>query len=199
MTLLVGPDKVAFTVHKDLVCAASRYFNSMLNRDDGEHQTELLPLEKRIEVFDDFVHWLYHDVENESQPYLTGSTQIRHYLDLYVFADRYEVLELKNEILDQLVTTPEIGGTTRLFSETEAYWIYRRLPRGSGLRKLLADVWIDADNRQETRRLMTKNWMSANPELTADLLNSMNRELGRLDYLRVPVGSRDPRTYHDSS
>ena len=109
--ILLGPNQQKFGVHKNLICASSKYFNSAFNDGFAEAQSGVIKLpELEPKLFDFFYRWLY------SAPRLVGETLYKRapdtdrqpdelLLTLYRLADYLLVPGMKLMALEQIRET----------------------------------------------------------------------------------------------
>ncbi|KIV95194.1 hypothetical protein PV10_02874 [Exophiala mesophila] len=97
--IFVGPGKKELAMHKDLLCAASKYFNAAFNHGFAEGEDGVLNLpDEEPGRFQLFYDWLYTGrvVEGPSM-YMTEDTQLysdEFWLEIYDMADRLMVPSL---------------------------------------------------------------------------------------------------------
>ncbi|KAI9702521.1 MAG: hypothetical protein M1836_001001 [Candelina mexicana] len=145
----VGKDKREFGVHKELICSLSPYFAAhysgrwSFGPNKCEHM-ELLSEEPKI--FEFFLQWLYsRKLDDESKPRNMPSWV--SLVKLHVMADKYGILQLKNDTIDKLVRK-RLG-----FEEEWSDWFWDgKRPLGSG--KAVALVEKNSLSGSALRRLM---------------------------------------------
>ena len=99
VTILVGPAKTPFTIHKDLLCAHSPFFEKCLKSSFLERQRDEVELpEDSPEVFEHFVNWIYR--EDVFEP--TDETSVDLAIHTYVFADKLCMPALKNRLMTKI-------------------------------------------------------------------------------------------------
>ncbi|KAF1954554.1 hypothetical protein CC80DRAFT_385016, partial [Byssothecium circinans] len=100
----VGPDDAPkkFSVYRGLLCFHSKYFDNMLNggfRETGSDHLRLPDVDVDVDVFQIFYDWM-----NTGSPRIMGLNSTRqmwnNIMKLYVFADYYQVDDLKNTAVD---------------------------------------------------------------------------------------------------
>ncbi|EXJ82852.1 hypothetical protein A1O3_06667 [Capronia epimyces CBS 606.96] len=149
--VLVGSEQEEFTVHRDLLCAASKFFDRALAGPFIEGQTQEVRLpEELAHVFTFLVEWLYiGGYLDTTYPSLVRSRQRDfkddYYLKVYLMADRLMVPGLQllsfqriREIFgDKAATLPSRDFLHSLFSEGvplalqmhvlehAAYWFFK--------------------------------------------------------------------------
>ena len=99
ITILVGPSKASYTLHKDLLCAHSPFFERCLSSGFLERQKDQVELpEDSPEVFEHLIDWVYRRdvVEPTDQP----SLQLA--IHTYVFADKLCMPAFKNDVVTKI-------------------------------------------------------------------------------------------------
>jgi hypothetical protein len=99
----VGPEREQFTIHKDLLCWVSPFFNNAFNGQSAEASSSTMHLKvEKPSHFKIFVEWLYHgklDVEPGEESELSNLYTL---VDLYIFSDAIHCNGFKNSIMDQI-------------------------------------------------------------------------------------------------
>ena len=101
VTLLVGPNKVTFSVHKDILCQASPYFKKAFNSGFKEAAKQSLTLAKdNPDNVDSIVKWVYFRILEDSVPKDRETAPVyARPLQLYFLADKYDIPELRKELV----------------------------------------------------------------------------------------------------
>ncbi|KAL8665869.1 MAG: hypothetical protein Q9168_007613 [Polycauliona sp. 1 TL-2023] len=97
VTVLVGPDRKAYKIHRDLLCDRSSHFRAAFLSQFQEAQTSVIELPEDDETaFKLFILWLYGSTEfgNPSTQYL------KDYIQVLCFAQRILLPELHNDCID---------------------------------------------------------------------------------------------------
>ena len=158
MTITVGPSARQFLVHKELLCARSRFFAAALNPSYSFKESSSsachLP-EARVEDFEFFVQWLYAqclDHEELAVPHPAYFRLIR----LYILADQLGVTLLKNEILEDMARLSDQWNACPTPEDTRL--VYANTPDSSKLRTLVLDLfqWKTVDRLISTHE---GNWL----------------------------------------
>ena len=138
-----------FSVHKEIICHYSAYFRAACKGEFLEAKTGKVKLpEDRIELFDLFVKWVYSqnlekvlaDVADVALPFWTAL------IDLYVLADRLQVLTLKNAILDRMLCKAhgalrDSRGRDKFPSNADICHAYENTPPTSPITTFLAELF----------------------------------------------------------
>lgn len=179
IVLHVGEAKAAFRIHRKLICDASAMFRSVFLGNgtfaETEDQSMTLP-EDDIETVTRFVQWLYGQ-DYELAPTTDASNTKKCYEQLarlYVFADKYGVDLLHNEIIDKLFDMKDHGVTPphiRLVS-----FIYQNTTVGSSFRKLLVAYYVFHIAMKWYSEDLSKTF-TAMPEFSADLALGFARRI----------------------
>ena len=108
--------------------------------------------EDDAETFEDFAEWLY----SRKFEILPEPKEARYMgpLKLFVLADKYNVNDLKNIVIEKIFILGKKWETRP--SPTEIAYIYEHTHQGSGIRKMIADwyawnidlVWFECPNSQ---------------------------------------------------
>ena len=99
ITILVGPSKTSYTLHKDLLCANSPFFEKCLKSSFLEKQKDQVELpEDSPEVFEHFVNWIYR--EDVFEP--TDEPSVELAIHTYVFADKLCMPTFKNRLMTKI-------------------------------------------------------------------------------------------------
>jgi hypothetical protein len=117
VTLLVGPEKVALRVHKDLICSKSEFFRACLETDFSEAGSKTVALpEDGIEQVEAFLTWIYRGTF-ELSINERGGVSADNYKP-YAFGDKILAEEFCNVIMDkiraQLAKSKEFLGSSSL-------------------------------------------------------------------------------------
>ena len=186
VTLLVGEDKVPFHVHLDILCRASSVFEAafMGNYEEASKKSMDLP-EDDPEAFESLTQWLYFKKFALDQPGFKDSPAkaqrfYKQLACLYVAADKYNMIELKNETIDRLYGVLDEGGISPNLLLID--YIYENTTRKSQFRRLLVAwyVWV-VDLTWFSRECMFE-LLAERQEFAADVaINMAARANGRVD------------------
>ncbi|GAB7340370.1 hypothetical protein MBLNU457_6815t1 [Dothideomycetes sp. NU457] len=142
VTVKVGPSKKIFRLHKDILCSRSKYFKTSLTSGFAEARTSVISLDEADEnIFCIACLWMYDErlaLVAENQGEALRALQVKYkcqsmiadspstwpwrlFLDLYVFADRYFLPEMKAEIAKGLwnlqMTEPDLNTIIAAYDE----------------------------------------------------------------------------------
>ncbi|KAI9709181.1 MAG: hypothetical protein M1812_007766 [Candelaria pacifica] len=133
VTLLVGPEKKEFKIHKGLLCHESSYFQAALTGDWKEGlEGPVLLVEDSPATYQLFFKWLYTSKLFEDDLKPAGCL-----ISLWVLADKRGVPALGNLCIDLLVA--KCPDKAVMFDSVK--YIYRNTVPGAALRRLLVDLW----------------------------------------------------------
>lgn len=146
ITVLVGPDKTPFTVHKATICAKSKFFQAALSRDwkEAKEATVSLP-DLEPHEFAIFVHWMYTGgIDGEElgfdPPHFCGDDRVYSVpFSAFVAGDALEAEGLRNDALTEAFQAEHSAvelPTSKFLSE---YW--QKTAEGSALRLWLVDIF----------------------------------------------------------
>jgi len=151
ITVLVSKTEQEFTVHKDPICAKSKFFNAAcserwngLRSSDGKQRAIRLP-ETSVRDSQAYVHWIYtSQIEVEGDD---ADKKHDDHIDMYILGDLLDDYQLRNAALEKLIMNlpfamyhPGIVVITH---------VYECTPVGSPLRKLLVDRKICRGDRDD--------------------------------------------------
>jgi hypothetical protein len=137
-----GEKKPVF-VHKSYICEYSKYFRDSL----AEAETQEIDLEGTDpQTFNRFLSWTYHQSLPTSDP---GQNQFNTNVKLWIFADRYIVPKLQNEMMNIIIgslngtlerSDPEnIRASVTRQPNALLEYIYKNTTESSRLRRVLVD------------------------------------------------------------
>ncbi|KAI4134008.1 MAG: hypothetical protein LQ347_001873, partial [Umbilicaria vellea] len=138
----VGPSRIVFPVHRELLCTASPFFTAALNPSHGflESATSIVHLpEARAPIFEYFVQWLYtrslshEDLDGQEHP------AYHRLIGLYTLADMLGVEGCKNDICDAVGRLAEERNCVPNPDDTRALW--GEVRESAPLRMLVLDLF----------------------------------------------------------
>jgi hypothetical protein len=90
-------------VHKNYLCRFSKYFRAALNNPAfAEAESQEVDLEETgTEAFDNYLHWVYHGSIPPFEP--INLHQLQDFLRLWIFADKYIVPNLQNNVMSHMI------------------------------------------------------------------------------------------------
>jgi hypothetical protein len=139
VTVQVGRDKVTWSLHENLLSGTCDFFKAAFRGQFKENAGALELPEDNPAVFDLFVRWLYTKRASlaASSPLLpiNGPGHVREYLQLYVFATKYLIEDLQNDVVDIVynyfkpegIPHPDLRDLQYLFENTGSHDCMRHL------------------------------------------------------------------------
>lgn len=171
VVLVVGEKKTEISVHENVLFEASPVFRTAFTSKYKEST------ERSISLPDDDADLMDALIQNLYRPE-TGFTEIdstMEFLRLYVLADKYDVVQVKNRICKWLI----INSRRRLTpSASEVRYAYGNTTSERPIRRVLVDWFFwgtDATwfNKDENRR-----WLMSVPEFAVDVCASQANAFG---------------------
>ncbi|KAF2452000.1 hypothetical protein P171DRAFT_16283 [Karstenula rhodostoma CBS 690.94] len=150
VSIAVGPEGYPFDVHVELLCAHSPYLDQALEDRFEEAGTLYLTLEDDDpKLFTRAVSWMYSGRLGVS--ILDKSTTWKLLCDLWLLADKYQIIELQNHMIDTLKHKYSVLSEKERcnFAPSLVSDIYQRTPPSSQLRRAVTcmAVWaMDGDH-----------------------------------------------------
>ena len=168
--LVVGEEKIELSVHENVLFEASPVFKTAFTSKykEGSERSIYLP-DDNADLMDALIQDLY-----APQSALREICSTMEYLRLYVLADKYDIVQVKNRICDWLVSN--LRGLPPSASEIE--YAYENATSERPIRRVLVDWFIwrtDAIwfNKEENRR-----WLTSVPEFAVDLCAGLANTFG---------------------
>ena len=170
VTLIVGKAKTAFLVHESELFEASSFFKAAFTSDFRESWERTMTLPEDDEsAFELFIEWVYHPYfKIDPLPIPTSGEKAKYSLmqpvQLYILADKYDALKLKNAILSEIYTV--MSSSSKIFlncPELIAY-VYAHTSPNSSMRRMFADfvstqhAWI--------QRATNQAWLQNHPDVS---------------------------------
>ncbi|KAL8684761.1 MAG: hypothetical protein Q9224_006148 [Gallowayella concinna] len=154
VTLEVGHEGDKFHVHKSLICHVSPFFVAALNGPFKESSGSMELGEDEVDTIEHLIQWLYGgeiDIAPLADPQCFESRYTK-LTRLYILADKYDIVSLKNDVMHLLFATiKQPDGTFRRLlgansgrvrpSTDKIIYVYANTVRGSLLRKFLISYW----------------------------------------------------------
>ncbi|KAI4274166.1 MAG: hypothetical protein LQ337_004131 [Flavoplaca oasis] len=146
VTIKLEPCNSTFYIHKGLLCHHSPVFKAMLEHDWKEKQEGVATLKDEDHgVFQRFVLWLYYGGVLDKDE-TVESIPIQTLVDCYLLADRRDVPEMRNQVIDTIFCKAKAANT--VFSGFQRY-IWKNTPESSPLRRLLVDMMVLRGNLEK--------------------------------------------------
>ncbi|KAL8898245.1 MAG: hypothetical protein Q9192_002166 [Flavoplaca navasiana] len=150
VTLLVGPDRLSFHVHRNLLCENSPFFAAAFNGSFKESSGLMELIEDSADAFERFVQWLYRRKFTISPVGDAQCTKQRYQqlVRVYIVADKFDVPLLKDHVIVLFFDSIRYpNGQFRLKATAHHDFcprtnivklVYTNTAKGSPLRKFLA-------------------------------------------------------------
>lgn len=142
---LVGPDMAVFHVHQNLLYDASPVFKAAFSGDFREASELSMPLpDDDKNSVQRMIQWLYTKKIELTVP-VSAKTSEECYMQmakLNTIADKYDICQLKNHIVDELF---DLKKPPRYFQPPQlaiAVYVYNNTTGGSSFRKLLVAWYV---------------------------------------------------------
>ena len=192
VTLYIGLNKAPALVHKDILCNASKVFQTAFQSQfkEGQEQTMNLP-DDDPDLFDIFIQCLYRGTYSNPESEAVEDEPIR----LYILAEKYQVRLLKNSIIDLYYLAAKNHSKSPSFAMLEK--AYAQTSPKCGLRKFFADwhIWGPKHDLQ-IQDSSTQDFLRRQPDITIDFLVSLH-DKWRYRYIgSKPLAS--VANYHDA-
>lgn len=130
-----------FTIHKDLLCAQSKYFRGAFGRSFKEAKEKEMTVDATPEVFAHFVKWVYggsFEMETGDGSKENWDDAMRGAVEAFIFADKYESTRFRRQVLNQIISHGSKPKYQLLGYDTTLR-VFTALPASSGLRKYIKD------------------------------------------------------------
>ena len=136
ITVLVGPGEESYEVHKDLICASSRFFKAACNRKSVEGMEDVVHLPNDDpETFELLLQWLY--MERVAEPGKAALVGWHETASLYTLAVKLQILELQDAVVDLWIHKATDAIEIPI---EEVPYVYRTTLEHAPLRQLLVEM-----------------------------------------------------------
>ncbi|KAG9558853.1 hypothetical protein KCU71_g3793, partial [Aureobasidium melanogenum] len=145
VSILVGPNKEKYVLHKGLLCFYSDFFRAAFEGAFKEaHENKIELPDVFVDVFEAFQVWLYSRSLRDPKDPGDSSTRPQFLLHgtlayLWVFGDKYQIPLLQNDSVDAML---EKMDEEKLFATIVVNVAYQSTMRGSALRRLAIDTCV---------------------------------------------------------
>jgi len=137
-TLIVGPEKKVFKMHRGLLCSVSPYFKTALEGDFKEAQEQKIELtEDDCEAMEYFQFWLYTQSILDKEE-TVSDIEWRILMELYVFGETRLITTLQNQVLDLIIR--KVAKGKNLPEHKIMYDIFEKTCPGSSLRNYIVEA-----------------------------------------------------------
>lgn len=187
-TVLVGPDQCAYKIPQSRLTMHSSVFERMCSAPFLESTERVIKLpEEDPHVFDDFYDWMH-----SSKPHVDFNKGAEAVFDLAIFAEKYQICHLKNQIADILNKQLE----NDILNAETLDQVYSSVPDGAVLRQLCSSIlerqviYYSSYHRARKPEDFYKEY---------EPVFALHANLGR-DFFRWTVSNdHKPCTFHDHS
>ena len=146
--MLVGPagKEQRFTIHKDLVCASSKFFKVACSKRWAEGRAKQVRLDEvRTDTFRAYIVWVYAEKitankSTQADAKAAALDEFTEMVDLYLLGEYLDDLRLRNAAMKALITNGKLWAIQLLPGLVDHIW-KSTLP-DSFLRKLIVDATI---------------------------------------------------------
>ena len=114
---------------------------------------------------------------------------------LYVFADKYDVTDLKSHVITKLFA---MGNQKWAPAGSTVAYAYEHTPQNSRLRKLLADWWACRVSLPWFRSEVAQGWLKEHPEVAIAVISSFANTMSRTTQVNLFVGVDMVEEYKDT-
>ncbi|KAL9033026.1 MAG: hypothetical protein Q9180_006168 [Flavoplaca navasiana] len=150
VTLFVGPDRLSFHVHRNLLCENSPFFAAAFNGSFKESSGSMELIEDNADAFERFVQWLYRRKFTISPvgDALCTKQRYQQLVRVYIVADKFDIPLLKDHVIVLFFDSirypngqfrPQTTAHHDFCPRTDIVkLVYTNTAKGSPLRKFLA-------------------------------------------------------------
>lgn len=161
ISVLVGQKEQPFTVHKDLMCAKSKFFAAACSERwmDGKSKVVRLP-ESEAQVFQIYMAWLFtgnaavEGIKNTiTEDEFSDANEQHTLIELYLLAQYLDDIKLRNQRVSVLIKRSLVWKTMPYLTDLKVVW--DSTTPGCLLRKMFVDKAVSALSRNHTVEGMT--------------------------------------------
>ena len=182
VTVLAGPHKTTFTIHRGLLSRTFKYFHVLLDGVFIEAFTDSVTLSEEDPAIFEIVHnWLY--TARLEQP-LDGEDQacsFQQLVKVYLFADKFQSEALRITAIDQLIL--RIAAEKRYLPDPA--YVYAHTTARSPLRNLLVATFAQDPSSLAKLLQAHPEFFLECPESLTDIVVAMVARKGALDTLTM--------------
>ena len=174
VTLVVGPEKKPFKVHKGLLCSVSPVFKAALEGDFKEAQEQVIELtEDNSETIEYFQFWLYAQSILDTEERVS-SIEWHVLMELYMLGEIRLIASLQNQVIDLMIRKTAISKS--LPEHKVMYDIFDKTSPGSPLRKLIVQTSARTGNLSEWEWGFADTSVIAQRDFLKDLVLELYRD-----------------------
>lgn len=139
MTLFVGIDRIPYHVHQSILCDASKVFKAAFSGKFKESSNRSMSLpDDEIDAVERMIRWLYSEKIPLTNPISSETTSMCYWelAKLGTLADKYDITNLNNSIIDELYELqkppkdaypPKLSIVHYVYANTTVQSFYRKL------------------------------------------------------------------------
>ena len=170
VTLEVGRKRARFYVHKDCLCNASPFFKAAFTGGFKENSGTMELPDDKADTFEQLVQWVYRQ---KIELALTGDrktigVQYDKLIQLYLMADKYSIVPLKNTIMGIIYGNVH-SEHYRIASLRNVKLIYENTVRGSRMRRFVTQSYAWSVKADWYQQANISESLSDIPEFAGDL------------------------------
>jgi hypothetical protein len=141
ITVLVGADELQVTLHKDVICAKSKFFQAACSSRwrEGVQKIVRLPEVRRPHVFRTYVDWTYSG-ELVFEDQTNEKSVLTELIDLYLLGDMLDDVKLRNMTIQTL--TSQVATTDWIPGCSDYNLIWENTTSNSPLRRWALDTLV---------------------------------------------------------
>ena len=184
----IGPAETIFMLHEHSLRLESGYFKKYTLEDDDKATPMKFP-EIKPKIFQLFTTWMFMNTFKEGEKMEECSLEFSDLVKIYMIAEKYEIVVLKNVVVDCLVRLfKKYSGWVPMAPVEE---IYGGTVPVSALRKLWVEFYIRGEVVEQGVQLYNPAFLSDVVERQKDMIHGINP--------KVSVGTTiDPEFFYDT-
>jgi hypothetical protein len=168
VTFIVSKADIRFVVHKAVITARTSAFRAAFDKEQKTvYDAPIIQLlNEEPETVGSVVYWLYHDSIYVPVDLWMKDNHMAVFpmlAKLWVFADKYNISQLKNDAIDGIMEDYGVKGWKFPFQIIQ--FIYENTPVGSKLRKLLIHLAIEGLKNED----LTSHMQDLPPQFNLEL------------------------------
>ncbi|KAK3641170.1 hypothetical protein LTR56_011410 [Elasticomyces elasticus] len=215
ITVLVGEEKVPFTIHTKTVRAKSKFFDAACQREWNEGRERVVKLpEVDPETFELYATWMYQDkIDHEALRMaafvldsgittLSGEQHVKFcwtstldLMRLHVAADFLGDAELMKQAVDGITEIITASGPFAYKLQGIVSYVWGSTSSKSGLRKIVLDYIVAAGMHKSMRNHLREIQSNVPSDFFADLSLHTLKAFSHLDAAFEPLPARKYRYY----
>ncbi|KAL8643414.1 MAG: hypothetical protein Q9226_008396 [Calogaya cf. arnoldii] len=178
--LRVGAEANLFHIHRGLICESSPFFRAAFIGGFKESCGSINLEEDDADTFDHIVQWLYRGkLETLSKPEADiGYDYWTQLIQVYVLADKYGIVPLKNHVMDLLFEAYDIRLLNLKPTDLQppqyehVSYVYENTVHSSQLRRFLVVLHVWHIKLGWYKEKKTVEWLESNPSFGLDLVKA---------------------------